>query len=303
MSDGELSEANAAIIRLKWIEMSDKTLLLAPSISAGQGQPLNSLQRHWPILLGAFIFLLFLLAALLWRRKKKKKRFQQLEDDMDILRPSFSDIESKLGQTDIISVDKILHSQFGIMPTVDLRLIDRATKKESSDDSLVEDRVLMKNTSTDDNIMYQQEEFLGFLEERKRKMGDWVTQDDSSYEMDEEDTDYLKKSQSFSGLGSDMVHLRHIHPTLRARSSDSTIGSSALFAMDDSGRIFDPTLICSICNKSMEGMARKSCACGKDTCHLSAHTLCVLEKYPLPSVSHPGTPPNMLPLCRYRPKA
>ena len=93
MSDRELSAANAAIIRLKWIEQSDDTLLLAPSISSGQGQSLNSLQRRWPILLGALIFLLFILAALFWRRKKNKG-FQKLEDDMNILRPSFSDIES-----------------------------------------------------------------------------------------------------------------------------------------------------------------------------------------------------------------
>ena len=175
MSDGELSEANATIIRLKWIEMSDETMLSAPSISSGQGQPLNSLQRHWPILLGAFIFLLFILATLLWRRKKKK-RVEKLKDDMDILRPSrtssSSDIESKLSLSDDISVDKILHSQFGIMPAVNGSLRDRATTKESSDDSLVEDHVLIENIRTEDNIMENQEELLGFLEERKRKMGD-----------------------------------------------------------------------------------------------------------------------------------
>jgi len=67
--------------------------------------------------------------------------------------------------------------------------------------------------------------------------------------------------------------------------------------MDDSGIIFYPTLICSICYKSMEGTERKSCAYGKP--FISTR---VSEKNPLPSVSHPGpgTTLNKLPvhLCR-----
>jgi hypothetical protein len=58
------------------------------------------------------------------------------------------------------------------MPAVNGSLRDRATTKESSDDSLVEDHVLIENIRTEDNIMENQEELLGFLEERKRKMGD-----------------------------------------------------------------------------------------------------------------------------------
>ena len=287
MDSGELDAANPAITDLRWLDQSDKTLLFIPSVTSGQQQEdLNSIQRHWPILLGALIAVLFILAALLLRRKRK--RFVKLRD-LDRFRNNLSDIES------VSANPWEIH---------DGRLTD---EKQSEGKDYAQQQLSDRNLDdTNQSVMTDhQEDFLGFLEERKRSANDWLIEDDTSYGTEDEELDYLKKSQSFSGLGSEMVHLRHIDPILKARSVDSAVANSPMFTVDDSGRIFDPSLICSICNKSMEGMARKFCACGNDSCNISAHMLCVLEKYPLPSVSHPGTPPTMLPirLCRYRPKA
>ena len=294
MNDGELATANDAIIRLRWLDLSDKTLLFLPSTSTAQGQSLNSMQRNWPILLGVFIGLLLILAALLWRKKKEKRSFVKLDDDNDIRRLSLSDIQS-----DIVEPDESLvkiRTLTSVSPTI-VRPIDDLLSAENwpSFDALRQGSNITQHNVTED--------FLGFLNERNLTKYNWLNGESPSDEVNEEAMDYMNISRSFSGIVTDMVQLRHVNPLVRVQSSDSEIGSSALFNMDDSGRLLDLSLICSICNKSMEGMARKFCACGKG-CNLSAHTLCVLEKYPLPSVSHPGTPPTMLPvvLCRYRPR-
>ena len=303
MSDGKLSLSHPAIIRLKWREVFDKTLLTFPSVTPAQSEPLDSWNRNWPILLGAILALLFILLALLWRRKKKmKENFQKMEDDIFILRANLSDIESIVSQRDDDSTMNKLFCE-SILTLNDVRIL--STTQTPSNALTDENRTMTWELKNVNDKSFQDADFLGFIEERKIHNDDWNPRDDASYKNDEDDVNYLSTSHSFSILGSEMLHLRHIHPILKARPSDSITGSSALFSMDDSGRIFDPSLICSICNKSMEGMARKFCACGNEDCSISAHMLCVLEKYPLiPSVSHPGTPPTMLPirLCRYRPK-
>ena len=61
---------------------------------------------------------------------------------------------------------------------------------------------------------------------------------------------------------------------------------------------------CSICRKCIDGKSRKLCQCGRTNCNLMAHSKCALAKYPLPSVSHPGTPPlsTAFLLCREKNK-
>jgi hypothetical protein len=59
------------------------------------------------------------------------------------------------------------------------------------------------------------------------------------------------------------------------------------------------TNFCAICKKGMDGKPRRLCQCGKTGCTFMAHSTCALDKFPLPSVSHPGTPPPVaFILCR-----
>ena len=78
-------------------------------------------------------------------------------------------------------------------------------------------------------------------------------------------------------------------------------------SLDDRGTIDKPLFdslkndetICIICRKTLDVKSRKLCQCGRIDCNLMAHLLCALDKFPLPSVSHPGTPPkSKLLLCR-----
>jgi hypothetical protein len=297
---GVLKLANTAITRLRWIDQAEKSPIPPPTINGGQSESNAPIEKTWPILLGGVIALILIIAALVCRRKWD--RFQKLDDDFNRLSDNTSDIEFNYSEPDHWLDVPV--STIPVPTLMDGLITDTGTDQVSSSDVA---SVEVSQSHHNDQKAYHDEVFLGFIKERQHSSGldSWDTPDDTSCDVSEEDRDYLKQSQSFSGLGSEMVQLRNIHPLLRARSADTYVSSSTSFVMDDSGRLFDPSLICSICNKSMEGMARKFCACGKEACSLSAHMLCVLEKYPLPSVSHPGTPPTMLPivLCRYRPKS
>jgi len=73
--------------------------------------------------------------------------------------------------------------------------------------------------------------------------------------------------------------------------------------IESMGRKIASASKCAICYKIIdEGTAKKRCHCGRKNCDKVAHTSCIMGKYPLPSVSHPGTPPPMLPpiLCRHK---
>jgi hypothetical protein len=287
MNSGQLAQSNADIIALVYYTESERNILYTPLIISNT--QVNANQRGWPMILGILlgvVLLFVLLLAAIWKRKAREYevKFNEINDG----ERSFSSFDHLHLQhyVDVSGKDSLSNLS---SPIDDIQ--------ESSSSRELQDHVMLFDS---ENFAHEDSDALeNFVENRRMRQNSWNSDDDTQnndeamvqadylmYERPKQVIDF--RSPSESALNS------YIGET-------STIVSTS---PNGGGRVRDEFMICSICNKSTEGMPRKLCACGKETCNLSAHTLCVLEKYPLPSVAHPGTPPTMLPvvLCRYRPK-
>jgi len=290
MNSGQLAKSNPDIIALFYYTESDRNILFTPLIISDSKLTLS--QRGWPMILGVLfgILLLFaLLLAALWKRLAREKHTKFLEvHDGDGSLSSFGHLHLKHYIEDSGNdTPSNLSSPLDDIP-------DHSSIRDSHDGAIYFDSETFADEDSD---------MLGiFVHNRRIEQSPDRNSDENTNNSDEgtDDDDYLTskspKPALFFRIPSESV--------LSSYQRESTNESFPINAFPNVGeRISDDLLICSICYKSTEGMPRKLCACGKNTCHLSAHTLCVLEKYPLPSVAHPGTPPTMLPivLCRYKP--
>jgi hypothetical protein len=285
MLSGQLAETNDAIIQLVYFNESEKEILFIPSVVSDSSTPSD--QDDWPmvtgVVLGAGILVVsFLLLVIRQRMNRDSEDIQRVDS---------------ISSFDHSHLIEFIDSSGHVSPS------NLSSPVEDSQEVFFDANELYVGAQPGLGSSEQNSSFRDFVDERH------IGQ--ISFALDSQDVE----------MADDIFrHDEYIHDPRPHR--DLTLPNPANSALvsylsetsfdapftdvssEYDGRVNDSSMICSICNKSMEGMPRKFCACGKDSCNLSAHTTCVLEKYPLPSVSHPGTPPTMLPvvLCRYKPK-
>lgn len=293
MDSIQLAKAHPAILQLIYYTESDKNILYIPSINSNTQASVT--QSGWPMVLGILlgvIILLVLLLVVVWKRKARKD-----EVKFNVV----YDREGSLSSFDHLHLQHVGDVSGRDTPSNLSSPIDDF--QETSSLRELQEGILLYNN---ENYAHDESSDLDhFVDEHRMKenISDWNTDDDtqpSNEAMDQAGYWTHEKPKTVIIFRDPSTSI--LDSYIGDASFDETYFSTTT---NNEGRVSDRLMICSICNKSMEGMPRKFCACGKETCNLSAHTLCVMEKYPLPSLAHPGTPPTMLPvvLCRYRPKS